>query len=165
MQQLSCEIVSQPSQSQPSQNVIPLRLTTSREKAVAGIDELFGVDLRALAVFRIAMGLVTAADLIIRSRHLFTHYTDQGILPRVALIEKFMPLTDFSFHLFMGTVGGQAFLFLIAGILSLLLIVGYKTRLVTFLSWVFLISLQNRNPMVNHSGDVMLRLLYFWSPL
>jgi hypothetical protein len=47
--------------------------------------ELFGVDLRSLALVRIGVGTLLLADLALRSRDFRAHYTDFGILPREAI--------------------------------------------------------------------------------
>jgi hypothetical protein len=39
---------------------------------------------------------------------------------------------------------------------------GYYTRLAMFLSWYPVISLHDRNPIILHNGDGVLRLLLFW---
>ena len=55
-----------------------------------------------------------------------------------------------------------------AGVLradEIALLVGFYTRAATFLSFVLLLSLHNRNPLVLHGGDSLLRLLLFWSLL
>ncbi|HAX85508.1 MAG TPA: hypothetical protein DCY91_04370 [Cyanobacteria bacterium UBA11370] len=127
------------------------------------LEELFGLDLRSLAVFRIGLGLLLIIDLIDRSRDLNAHYTDFGILPRAPLIEKFLNPWFWSVHVFSGQALFQGILFVIAGLIALLLLIGYRTRLVTILSWALLISLQTRNPMVLNAGDVLLRLLLFWA--
>ena len=46
-------------------------------------------DLRSLAAFRIGLGLLIIADLAMRSTFIFQHYTDQGVLPRYAVLLKF----------------------------------------------------------------------------
>jgi hypothetical protein len=54
-------------------------------------------------------------------------------------------------------------LFLVAGFFALIMAVGYRTRLATFLSWFLLVSLHARNPMILQGGDDLLRNLLFWS--
>ncbi len=49
------------------------------------LTNIFGLDLRSLAVFRIGLALVVMADLFSRFRGVSAHYTDQGVLPREAL--------------------------------------------------------------------------------
>jgi len=107
----------------------------------AGLREIFAIDLRTLALFRIGLAVMIVADLILRARDLRAHYTDFGIMPR-AVIDGFMHPASFSLHLMSGAAWFQALLFLLAGLLALLLMAGYRTRLVTVLSWVMLVSLQ-----------------------
>lgn len=126
-------------------------------------DALFGLDTRALAVLRIALGGLTIADLSIRATDLLAHYTDFGILPRNVMIEFYTGPWEYSFHHFSGNWIGVGLLFLLHACLGAAFAVGYKTRLTGLLCWVLHISLQNRNPMVLHSGDVLFRMLFFWS--
>ena len=122
---------------------------------------IFGCDLRTLALFRVFLGFLIIADLLTRAGNLAEHYTDSGVLPRSALLGElgyFQP----SIHLLSGSGFLQGLLFLAAGLIALALLVGYRTRLATILSWIFLISLQNRNPMVHYGGDMLLMLLVFW---
>lgn len=126
------------------------------------IKELFGADIRSLAIFRIVLALTIIKDLLLRASDLKAHYTDEGIFPRVLAL-LFNDKWFFSFHLLNGTKETQAALFIISGIIAFFLLVGYRTKLVTFLSWLFLISLQHRNVVVNDVGDAVLRLVLFWS--
>ena len=61
-----------------------------------------------------------------------------------------------------GSATVEAVLFAIAAVIALALLVGYRTRLVTILSWLFLASLQARNPTLIQGGDNLLLLLLFW---
>jgi hypothetical protein len=54
-------------------------------------------------------------------------------------------------------------LFLVAGVLACLFILGYRTRGAAVLLWGLTLSLHNRNPMVLYGADQLLRLLLFWS--
>lgn len=111
---------------------------------------------------RMAIGTVLLADIIIRATALRAHYTEEGVLP-VWLLLKFddKPLR-WSFHYLNDSFVYESILFFIHGLLALLLIAGYRTRLITILSWIFLISLQNRNPFIQQSGDDLLRMVLFW---
>lgn len=42
--------------------------------------ELFGLDVRSLALFRFVLGLIVLGDLIDRGVYLTEHYTDDGML-------------------------------------------------------------------------------------
>jgi hypothetical protein len=123
---------------------------------------VFELDLRSLAALRICVGLLLLIDLIWRAQDLVAHYTDFGVLPRSVLVGQSENRWFFSFHLINGTWQVQAVLFCIAAAFALALVAGYKTRLVTFVSWLLLISLQSRNPVIGEAGDVLLRMLVFW---
>ncbi|HBL13133.1 MAG TPA: hypothetical protein DD379_17395 [Cyanobacteria bacterium UBA11162] len=138
------------------------RELTLKKNVVAKLDELFGFDLRSLAVLRMGLALLIIADLIKRSQYLSAHYTDFGILPRGPLIEQFSNRWFWSVHFLSGESLFQGILFLLAGLLALSLLIGYKTRWVTILSWALLLSLQNRNSIILNAGDMELRLLMFW---
>ncbi|MDH3625183.1 MAG: HTTM domain-containing protein [Myxococcales bacterium] len=127
------------------------------------LSQLFGIDLRTLAWLRIGLAFLVLLDLGLRARDLSAHYTDQGILPRSALITDFLTRWSWSFHLFNGTAAFQAMLFLVAATFALAMLVGYKTRIATVTTWVLLCSLQTRNPAICPAVDNALRLFLFWS--
>ncbi len=133
---------------------------TTRARLRAWLDQTFGMDVRALALYRIALGALLLLDLLDRSRDLEAHYTDAGALPR-ALI----PNVDgrLSLHMLSGDATAQTALFVLAGVASLGVLLGYQTRLAVFLSWVLNFSIQSRNPMVLYGGDIVLREILFWS--
>lgn len=127
------------------------------------LSQLFGIDLRTLAAVRIGLAMLLIVDLCNRSRDLEAHYTDFGVLPRDVLISEFAEQWQLSLHMLNGTVVIQTALFLIAGVVALLMLLGYRTRVMTFLSWLFLISLHARNPVILQGGDIVLRCLMFWA--
>ena len=51
----------------------------------AKLQQLFGIDLRTLALLRVGLGVAVLADVVIRSFDLVALYTDQGVLPRELL--------------------------------------------------------------------------------
>ncbi len=126
------------------------------------LKEIFSFDLRSLALFRIGLSLLILYDLAVRSLTLRMHYTDFGLLPRAPLIEKFSSEWVVSIHYLSGAFAVQLVLFIIAALFALMLLVGYRTRLATFLSWFMMISLQQRNPMILQAGDVFFRMQLFW---
>lgn len=127
-----------------------------------GPRHLFGIDLRSLAFLRIAYALIILGDVITRGRDLVAHYTDFGVLPRHAFHEIFSSPGWISIHLANGTWQFIAVLFLVQALLAVALLVGYRTKLVTVLLWMMVISVQTRNPMVLNGGDVYLRCVLFW---
>lgn len=135
----------------------------TRARVVGAARRRVGIDARSLAAFRIALGLLLVADLLLRSRDLVAHYTDFGVLPRAALESQFAAPYHFSLHALSGDAWFQVLLFAVAAAFAAALAVGYRTTAVTVVSWVLLISLQNRNPVVLNGGDVLLRMLLFWA--
>ncbi|PSP99766.1 HTTM domain-containing protein [Halobacteriales archaeon QS_4_70_19] len=115
-----------------------------------------------MAALRVALGLLLLVDLLLRSRALVAHYTDRGVLPRPALREVYGPLADISLHALSGGVALQVALFALAGLAALALTAGYRTRLAAVVSWLLLVSLHARNPLVLNAGDSVLRRLLFW---
>ena len=127
------------------------------------LEELFGLDLRSLALFRIGLALVIIADLIIRAESLEAHYTDYGVLPRPALIDRILHPWYWSVHLLSGQPVVQGILFLFASLVALALLIGYQTKLATIISWALVVSLHNRNPVLIFTGDNILRAVLFWA--
>src|SRR5690349_13611595 len=132
---------------------------------------VFGLDLRSLALFRIAVSLFILYDLASRTFDLTAHYTDAGTVPRAWAFQYFAagPIyrlwnpAYLSVHFLTGSAAGTALLFLINGIAAIALLVGYRTRLMTILVWYFLASLQARNPLVLSVGDNAVLVLLFFS--
>lgn len=86
------------------------------------------------------------------------------MLPRADLAQLFaLSPWHWSIHSLTGSVAGQAFLFFAATLFALALTLGFRTRIATAGSWLLLVSLQNRNPMVLYGADQLLRMLLFWS--
>ncbi|MFC4359627.1 HTTM domain-containing protein [Halobium salinum] len=139
------------------------RLARVRPRLASAVARRFGIDWRALVAFRVALGLLLLVDLLLRSRSLVAFYTDRGVLPRSALAELAPMHHALSIHTLSGAAWAQALLFLVAGVVAVALVVGYRTRLATVLSLVLLLSLQFRNPYVQNSGDALLRWLLLWS--
>ncbi len=131
------------------------------KNAMAKTRAIFGIDLRTLALFRVLLAIALIVDLGMRARDLAAHYSDHGILPRVALISEFGAWFP-SFHMMSGSAKVQGALFLIAGLIAVALMVGYRTRLATIGSWIFLISLQARSQPISQGADLLLHVLLFW---
>ena len=133
------------------------------------LSNLLGIDLASLAGLRVGLAVVLLLDLWYRSQDLVAHYTDKGILPRGARIFLYEEVDRtgqqywWSLHMLIGDAWFQAILFLIAAWFAVWLLIGYRTRLSVAVSWVLLVSLQARNPMVQDGGDTLLKCVLFWS--
>ena len=122
---------------------------------------VFGADLRSMAALRVGCALIVILDLAQRASDLVAHYTDQGIAPRMLVIEH-TNRWSVSLHQMSGIWQWQAALFILAALAALALLVGYRTRLASILTWGLCVSLITRNPYVGYSADVLLRLMLFW---
>ena len=129
----------------------------------AKVTEVFVADLRSLAAFRIVLAVLVLADLANRATDLSAHYADKGVLPRPTLLREVMDRWQFSLNMMNGEPFFQALLFGVAALAALGLLVGYRTRLMTIIVWVAVLSIQWRNPLVVGNDAVLLRMLLFWS--
>ncbi|MEX3011538.1 HTTM domain-containing protein [Hoeflea sp. TYP-13] len=129
---------------------------------LAGIQTIFGIDLRTLALFRILLGLYLLADICLRLRDLTAHYSDAGIMPRMAQLNH-LSAGAVSLHLANGSALFQAGLFAMAALAATCLIIGYRTRVATVASWILLLSVQNRNTFILSGEDNLAVLLTFWA--
>ncbi|ELY54840.1 HTTM domain-containing protein [Natronolimnohabitans innermongolicus] len=120
------------------------------------------IDARTLAVFRVFVGLLVVADLFLRARNFGFFYTDDGVVPRSLVLET---ISTHPFSIYHVTTDPQliAALMIIQGLIAVQLIVGYRTRIATVLTFLFVISLDNHNPFVLSYADTLFRLLLFWA--
>lgn len=123
------------------------------------IKEKFSLDLRSLALFRVAAGATILIDLALRTSEINAFYTDGGVIPRFYFHDLFHNINP---YFLAGSQEFVIFLFIIQAIFAILLIVGYKTRLVTIVSWFLFVCLINRNPFTSHAGDNVIKLFLFW---
>jgi hypothetical protein len=134
---------------------------------VLPIKEFFTLDVRSLALMRVALALMVLLDWIDRLPDLRAHYSDEGIVPReiLTLVDRAtgaINILPISVHFFSGSVWFQAVLAVLALLFGLLLLVGYRTPLSCLVSWFLLISVHARNPAVMQGGDHLIRMLLFW---
>lgn len=138
----------------------------SSTKIFTNIIRLFKVsytlDVRALSLMRIAVGLVLMTDLMVRSLSINVFFTDEGVLPVSILKQYSWNPYYFSFHALSGELWWQVVLFILNAIAIFLLIIGYRARVFTFICWAFLTSLQTRNPFISQGGDDLMRLILLW---
>lgn len=121
------------------------------------------IDLRGLAFFRLAFGVLIFYVLLVRLPELRTFYTDWGTMPREVVLQKHFNQWSWSLYLITGNIFLVGFLYSIHLLINFLFFLGIKTRLMTFLNWVFLFSLFQRHVMILHGGDDLLKLMLFMS--
>jgi len=125
------------------------------------VESRFEVDSRSLAIVRVSLGLILLTDLIHRSGYIGMFYTDAGVYPLTAFENTYTRYNSISLHAASGELWLQQLLFFLAGVFAVLFIIGYRTRLIGFISLGLLLSLHGRNPAVLNGGDRMLRVFLF----
>ena len=126
--------------------------------------ELWSIDARSLALFRMALGILLLGDLTGRLIDLKGLYGANGVQP-VDVVREFLQEQHpgaWSLHLLSGATTYQACLLLSAAGLAIAFILGWRTRLVAVGCWVLLASLHARSPLVTNGGDVLLRMMLLW---
>ena len=129
------------------------------------IKKTFSLDLRSLALFRVCVAVILLVDfLFTRLPYFDLFYTDKGLLPVKRLLSSgtFWSSTS-SLNFISSSYFYQLGLFILALVFFCLLLIGYKTRLALFGSWVLLASFQSRNFLILNSGDVLFLLMLFWA--
>ena len=124
-------------------------------------ERFFGCDLRSLAALRIGLASAILIDLALRVSEIDLFYTDRGLLPR-SINPTPLGVFPLSVH---GYAGGTTFELLLFGVatgFAAMMLIGYRTRLATAVSWWLLASLQFRNPEIGNGGDAWLRITMFW---
>jgi hypothetical protein len=119
-------------------------------------------DKRALALMRICVAAVIMLDLAIRLTDLEAFYSDSGIAPLHMIFQNVWNPWFISIHTMSGRWQVELVLFLFAFFCAVMLFLGYRTRLFTFLSWFLMLSMHNRNCLILQGGDDLLRMVLFW---
>lgn len=124
--------------------------------------EGFQIDLRSLGLFRIAFGSCLFVDVFYRLFYINDFYSDQGLLPREAVIGQFLGQWESSLLLISGRPEIIFFIMCCALVSISMLIVGYRTRLAAFVTWILITSIYTRAQIVLHGGDDLIRVMLFW---
>ena len=150
-----------PSGDPPSRDEAPARWAAVIPAFRARFADVLGADLRSLAALRIVLALIVLIDLFGRASSLRALYTDEGVYPRGLLLGN---LNEWQWSVFLaaGSVALVRLLFVGTAVAALALLLGYRTRLMTFVVWVMVVSIQLRNPLLLNAGDTLLHLLLFW---
>jgi predicted DCC family thiol-disulfide oxidoreductase YuxK len=123
----------------------------------------YSLDVRSLALLRIGLALTLLTDLATRAGDLVAHYSDLGVLPRSVLTEGLWKPGYWSLHALSGQPVLQGVLFLGGAIAAVAMLFGYHSRLATIASWILLVSMHNRNPLLIFAADDVLRAVMFWA--
>jgi hypothetical protein len=118
----------------------------------------YQLDLRSIALMRIALALVVIADLSIRFGDLSAFYTNSGMWSTDLIQHSGWKTGYWSLHALSGEKPLQVFLFLLHFLFAISFLLGFYSRTSAFLLYVLYISLHNRNIFILQAGDDLLRL-------
>jgi hypothetical protein len=128
------------------------------------LQEAFGVDVRSLALLRIAIALVVMFNLVMIANELGTFYSESGVLP-VELSQQVSAERGEGFWSLLWLSGSSNWAYAclgIAAVASLALLLGFFTTASTAICLVMMWSFQIRNPLVLTAGDILLRMVLVW---
>ena len=120
----------------------------------------FAVDSRALGIYRILLGILCLSDILRRWDFIDVFYTGNSIIQvptSLSTYKSFSLLNTF-------TLSWEVHLVFIIGVIfSIMLIVGYRTKLSQIICAVILISLHNRAIMLENAGDFFMNCMLVWT--
>ncbi len=120
-------------------------------------------DPRSLGVFRIALGALLFEDVARRIPDLDAHYSNAGWLPNHFALFRPMSSHLFSLYHAFSTPDEVRVLFGLHLLVNLLLLIGWRTRLMHVFAAVLITSLNSRNIALENGGWVVLNLLTVWT--
>jgi hypothetical protein len=126
---------------------------------------MMACDLRTLGFFRIFFGLLLLANLYERTAglDLVTFYTRDGLWPNVDAVASPVVGGYWSLLLAVSSPAEVKVAFAFIAVVYALYTVGYKTR---FLKWAIVplvVSVNNRNILPQHGGDVIVNIIAVWT--
>ncbi len=121
------------------------------------------LDLRALGLFRIFLGICLIIDFLDRLKDVEIFYTSSGIAYPSVFTGNIFSNNTFSINFLSDNVTFQTAVLVLGLIVSVLFTLGYFTKISTILLWIFVASLQNLNTLILQGGDDYIRMLLFWS--
>jgi len=120
----------------------------------------FAVDSRALGLYRIVFGLICLADILRRWEFIDIFYTQGSIIKASLTSSAYKNFTLLSTF----TSSVEVHFFFILGILfSILLIIGYKTKLSQIMCAIIILSIHNRAIMLENAGDFFMNCMLVWT--
>ena len=117
-------------------------------------------DLAPLSLFRILYGAQLFNWIWQLYPHLSAFFTDEGILPRRALLETFAD--RFSLLTLFGLWWQVAIFWVLALVVAIALTVGWRSRLMSFLAFIVVTSFSFRDPLILDGADLVFRLVPLW---
>lgn len=123
--------------------------------------ENLAIDLRALALLRMAFGMLVIVDVYNRSADVVALYSDGGWLPRASAGQPALLRAYF----WGGSPAWVTGVMIATAVVALLLFFGFSSRLAALGCWFLVGSLHQRNWLVNQGGDDVIRNMLFFMAL
>jgi predicted DCC family thiol-disulfide oxidoreductase YuxK len=120
------------------------------------------LDLRPLGLMRIVFGAVLFAAVADIGPVLFTFLSDDGVIPRHALLNGLARLDRFCLFFAVGPNWLLALLFAADLVALAAFAVGYRTRLANIVAFVLTCGLHERDLMAFDGADNIVRVMLFW---
>lgn len=141
--------------------------TTSRLERFRSffVEHYMRVDPRTAGLFRISLGVILTLDTIRHWSEAAMLYSRSGVLSND--YHLFRPTSGYQFSIFhaFSTVAEVHVCFALGVLCHLLMIVGFRSRLFAFLSFVFVTSMDSRIPFVENGGYIVVNLACLWAAL
>ncbi len=121
------------------------------------------VDPRTAGIFRIVLGFLLTADTLRHWGEARLLYSNVGVLSNEYHLWRPSSSYQLSFFHAFSTLGEVHVCFALGVLCHLLLFAGYRSRLFAFLSFVFVTSMDQRIPLVENGGYVVVNLACLWA--
>jgi hypothetical protein len=120
------------------------------------------IDSRPFSVFRILFGLLLLKDALYHIPLAHWFYSDAGVTPLSALRDGLERPLRFSLMDSMPYAWMAVAFFAVWAVVLVLLILGYRTKLMTILNFIIVLSVHERNVYVLTGADTVIRVMSFW---
>jgi len=127
------------------------------------VDTYMTADARSLGFGRIVLALILLFDLAHRIPSIRLFYSNEGLVPNHMMLWRPPTQWMFSFFFILSHPDEVAVGFAVCALVYLLLLIGWRTRLMQFLALVCVLSLHGRVTLLENGGDWMLGELALWT--
>lgn len=121
------------------------------------------VDSRPLSIFRIVFGLVLLKHGLYHIPLARMYFSDAGIFPRWLIMNDPLYQKRFSLMDALPNEWMVVLFFSFWAVAALLLIVGFRTKLMSVLNFICILSVYERNPFLTNGADTIMRVMSLWS--
>ncbi len=125
------------------------------------LKQSFSLDFRSLGLLRILIGVIVLVDLLGRFTDWHIFYSNEGILSNSYWKQEMSSWYHFSFFAIFDFYFWPVIVFFIHALIAGFYLVGFHTKVMSVLLWVFTCSMQDHNWLINSGGDDVLRVMLF----